>query len=136
MPLASTCTSQGRASGMPAPAAKASASQPTGALTGLPPARSTFFSPEASGDAPSAVPLDQRIALSAEEAGALLGISPDLAYDLVARRELPAVRLLSGRFGRRTVQTSEQLLCWLQKLRAARPPSPRRRAGSRPRSLV
>ena len=33
------------------------------------------------------------MALSVEEAGALLGISRDLAYDLGARRELPAVRL-------------------------------------------
>ncbi len=40
----------------------------------------------------------ERLALSVEEAGALLGISRDLAYDLVARHELPAVRL-----GRRLV---------------------------------
>ena len=64
-----------RASGMPAPAAKASASQPTGALTGIAPVRSTFVSPEVSGDQASAVPLDARMALSVEEAGALLGIS-------------------------------------------------------------
>lgn len=44
------------------------------------------------------VPLAERLALSVEEAGALLGISRDLAYDLVARHELPAVRL-----GRRLV---------------------------------
>ncbi len=44
------------------------------------------------------VPLAERLALSVEEAGALLGISRDLAYDLVARNELPAVRL-----GRRLV---------------------------------
>ena len=37
-------------------------------------------------------------ALSVEEAGALLGISRDLAYDLVATGELPSVRL-----GRRLV---------------------------------
>ena len=43
-------------------------------------------------------PADERLALSVEEAGALLGISKDLAYDLVARRELPSVRL-----GRRIV---------------------------------
>lgn len=43
-------------------------------------------------------PADDRLALSVEEAGALLGISKDLAYDLVARRELPSVRL-----GRRIV---------------------------------
>jgi excisionase family DNA binding protein len=47
---------------------------------------------------PKAVPLNERLALSIEEAGALLGISRDLAYDLVARRELPSVRL-----GRRLV---------------------------------
>lgn len=44
------------------------------------------------------VPLAERLALSVEEAGALLGLSRDLAYDLVARNELPAVRL-----GRRLV---------------------------------
>ena len=43
-------------------------------------------------------PVSERLALSVEEAGALLGISRDLAYDLVARRELPSVRL-----GRRLV---------------------------------
>jgi excisionase family DNA binding protein len=42
--------------------------------------------------------LAQRMALSVEEAGALLGISRDLAYDLVASRQLPSVRL-----GRRLV---------------------------------
>ncbi len=46
----------------------------------------------------AAVPIAERLALSVEEAGALLGISRDLAYDLVARHELPAVRL-----GRRLV---------------------------------
>jgi len=46
----------------------------------------------------AAVPMAERLALSVEEAGALLGISRDLAYDLVARHELPAVRL-----GRRLV---------------------------------
>jgi excisionase family DNA binding protein len=44
------------------------------------------------------VPVSERLALSVEEAGATLGISRDLAYDLVARRELP-----SGRLGRRLV---------------------------------
>ena len=44
------------------------------------------------------VPLAERVALSVEEAGALLGISRDLAYDLVARGELPSIRL-----GRRLV---------------------------------
>lgn len=46
----------------------------------------------------SVVPMTQRLALSVEEAGTLLGISRDLAYDLVARGELPSVRL-----GRRLV---------------------------------
>ena len=49
-------------------------------------------------------PADDRLALSVEEAGALLGISKDLAYDLVARRELPSVRL-----GRRIVVTRRAL---------------------------
>ena len=44
------------------------------------------------------VPLHERLALSVEEAGALLGISRDLAYDLVNRGDLPSVRL-----GRRLV---------------------------------
>jgi excisionase family DNA binding protein len=44
------------------------------------------------------LPLTERLALSVEEAGTLLGISRDLAYDLVARGELPSVRL-----GRRLV---------------------------------
>jgi excisionase family DNA binding protein len=44
------------------------------------------------------VPRGEKLALSVEEAGAVLGISRDLAYDLVARRELPSVRL-----GRRIV---------------------------------
>ena len=46
----------------------------------------------------SVVPLSERLALSVEEAGSLLGISRDLAYDLVASREIPSVRL-----GRRVV---------------------------------
>jgi excisionase family DNA binding protein len=46
----------------------------------------------------ASVPVGEKFALSVEEAGALLGISRDLAYDLVARRELPSVRL-----GRRIV---------------------------------
>jgi len=44
------------------------------------------------------VPLTERLALSVEEAGMILGISRDLAYDLVGRGELPSVRL-----GRRVV---------------------------------
>lgn len=46
----------------------------------------------------STVPWSERLAFSVDEAGALLGISRDLAYDLVARGDLPAVRL-----GRRLV---------------------------------
>jgi excisionase family DNA binding protein len=53
---------------------------------------------EATLAAANAVPLSERLALSIEEAGALLGISRDLTYDLVARHELPSVRL-----GRRLV---------------------------------
>lgn len=45
-----------------------------------------------------------RLAVSVEEAARLLGISRDLAYDLVARRELPSVRL-----GRRIVIPRFQL---------------------------
>lgn len=44
------------------------------------------------------IPWRERLAISVEEAGAVLGISRDLAYDLVARGELPSVRL-----GRRIV---------------------------------
>ncbi len=44
------------------------------------------------------VPLESRLALSVEEAGALLGISRDLAYDLVNSGGIPSVRL-----GRRLV---------------------------------
>jgi excisionase family DNA binding protein len=50
-------------------------------------------SPGVGSSGSNAVPLSERLALSIEEAGALLGISRDLAYDLVARRELPSVRL-------------------------------------------
>jgi excisionase family DNA binding protein len=41
---------------------------------------------------------DQRLTISVEEAGRLLGISRGLAYELVNRGELPSVRL-----GRRIV---------------------------------
>jgi excisionase family DNA binding protein len=50
------------------------------------------------------LPVSERLALSVEEAGALLGISRDLAYDLVARWELPSVRL-----GRRLVVSRRAL---------------------------
>lgn len=40
----------------------------------------------------------ERLAVSVNEAARLLGISRDLAYDLVARGEIPAIRL-----GRRLV---------------------------------
>jgi excisionase family DNA binding protein len=62
----------------------------------------------------NAVPLTERLALSVEEAGALLGISRDLAYDLVARRELPSVRL-----GRRLVVPRRALEAALARLTEA-----------------
>jgi excisionase family DNA binding protein len=55
----------------------------------------TDLTPPADG---AGVTVPDRLALSVEEAGALLGISRDLAYDLVARGELPSARL-----GRRLV---------------------------------
>ena len=58
--------------------------------------------PAATGPTPLAdgasVTAPERLALSVEEAAALLGISRDLAYDLVARGDLPSARL-----GRRLV---------------------------------
>ena len=59
----------------------------------------------------NSVPLSERLALSIEEAGALLGISRDLAYDLVARHELPSIRL-----GRRLVVPRRALEDLLQHL--------------------
>lgn len=59
-------------------------------------------------DTNGSVPVSERLALTVEEAGALLGISRDLAYDLVNTRQLPSVRL-----GRRIVvprRALEQLL--------------------------
>ena len=35
----------------------------------------------------------ERLAVTVEEAAALLGISRNLAYELVAREELPSIRL-------------------------------------------
>ncbi len=63
---------------------------------------------------PTDVPLAERVALSVEEAGALLGISRDLAYDLVARGELPSVRL-----GRRLVVPRRALEGTLDRLSQA-----------------
>jgi excisionase family DNA binding protein len=57
------------------------------------------------------VPLHQRLALTVEEAGALLGISRDLAYELVARKELPSIRL-----GRRLVVPRRALEAALDRL--------------------
>jgi excisionase family DNA binding protein len=54
------------------------------------------------------------VALSVEEAGALIGISRDLAYDLVARGELPSVRL-----GRRLVVPRRALEGTLDRLSEA-----------------
>jgi excisionase family DNA binding protein len=53
--------------------------------------------------------LRDRLALSVEEAGSLLGISRDLAYDLVAQGQLPSVRL-----GRRLVVPRRALEAMLE----------------------
>lgn len=58
-----------------------------------------------------AVPMGERLALSVEEAGALLGISRDLAYDLVACGTIPSVRL-----GRRLVVPRRALEAALDRL--------------------
>lgn len=47
---------------------------------------------------------DDTLAVSLDEAARLLGISRDLAYDLIRRHELPSVRL-----GRRIVVPRVQL---------------------------
>lgn len=57
---------------------------------------------------------DDRLAVSVEEAAALLGISRDLAYDLVRRNELPSVRL-----GRRVVVPRAQLAVLLARAASA-----------------
>ena len=57
------------------------------------------------------VPMLERLALSVEEAGALLGISRDLAYDLVACGTIPSVRL-----GRRLVVPRRALEAALDRL--------------------
>jgi len=57
------------------------------------------------------VPMGERLALSVEEAGALLGISRDLAYDVVASRIIPSVRL-----GRRLVVPRRALVAALDRL--------------------
>ena len=66
------------------------------------------------GDRHPVVPISERLALSVEEAGALLGISRDLAYDLVGRGELPSVRL-----GRRLVVPRRALEAALGRLAEA-----------------
>ena len=53
--------------------------------------------------------LSDRLAFSVEETGRLLGISRDLAYDLVARGELPSLRL-----GRRIVVPRRALVAALE----------------------
>jgi excisionase family DNA binding protein len=73
-----------------------------------------YNSPGVGSSGPNAVPLNERLALSVEEAGALLGISRDLAYDLVARREFPSVRL-----GRRLVVPRRALEAALSRLTEA-----------------
>jgi excisionase family DNA binding protein len=70
--------------------------------------------PEVRSSGSNAVPLNERLALSIEEAGALLGISRDLAYDLVARHELPSIRL-----GRRLVVPRRALEDLLSRLTEA-----------------
>ena len=60
---------------------------------------------------PSQVPIGERLALSVEEAGALLGVSRDLAYDLVACGTIPSVRL-----GRRLVVPRRALELALERL--------------------
>jgi excisionase family DNA binding protein len=57
--------------------------------------------------APQAPPSPQLV-LSVAEAAALLGISKDLVYDLVARGELPSLRL-----GRRIVVPRRALIAFL-----------------------
>lgn len=58
-------------------------------MTSTPPSPSPDADPPSSG---------RRLALSVDEAAALIGVSRDLVYDLVARGEIPSVRL-----GRRIV---------------------------------
>jgi excisionase family DNA binding protein len=53
---------------------------------------------------------DERVALSVDEAAALLGISPSLAYDLCARGDLPSLRL-----GRRIVVPRRALEGWMDR---------------------
>lgn len=60
---------------------------------------------------PSKVPIGERLALSVEEAGASLGVSRDLAYDLVACGTIPSVRL-----GRRLVVPRRALELALERL--------------------
>jgi len=60
---------------------------------------------------PARVPIGERLALSVEEAGALLGVSHDLAYDLVACGTIPSVRL-----GRRLVVPRRALELALERL--------------------
>ena len=72
--------------------------EPLSVGLGFPTSRSDGAGEVPGGAVVGSVPIIEKLALSVEEAGALLGISRDLAYDLVARRELPSVRL-----GRRIV---------------------------------
>ena len=75
--------------------------------------RETGLQPVAGDAAPqtSKVPIGERLALSVEEAGALLGVSRDLAYDLVACGTIPSVRL-----GRRLVVPRRALELALDRL--------------------
>jgi excisionase family DNA binding protein len=70
-------------------------------------------------------PSGQRLGLSVDEAASLLGVSRDLVYDLIARGELPSVRL-----GRRIVVPRRALEATLDSLTLQTPPEqspPRRR---------
>lgn len=53
--------------------------------------------------------MDNRLTLTVEEAARLLGISRALAYELVARRQLPSIRL-----GRRIVVPRRALEAMLE----------------------
>jgi excisionase family DNA binding protein len=69
------------------------------------PVPSTANSAAGASDDPASLIAADRLALTVGEAGALLGISRALAYELVARGELPSLRL-----GRRLVVPKVALL--------------------------
>jgi excisionase family DNA binding protein len=69
------------------------------------PVRSAGSQAAAATEDPASLITGQRLALTVGEAGALLGISRALAYELVARGDLPSIRL-----GRRLVVPKVALL--------------------------